>query len=219
MKIFVDTANIEDIRKAYEWGIVDGVTTNPTLMSKESGKSSQEIVMSIVDLVQGPVSVEVTGKTAEEMSKEARKWFAMNPDYIVIKIPMCSEGLKAMRILSEEGIPCNCTLIFSVNQGLLAAKVGAKYVSPFIGRIDDTGHDGMQLVEDLVDCLDYYEYDTEVIAASVRHPLHVTQAVQAGAHIATIPLSVIEKMIQHPLTENGIKKFDQDWEKFVKASK
>ncbi len=219
MKIFVDTANIDDIRKAYELGIVDGVTTNPTLMSKEMGKSSQDIVMSIVDLVQGPVSVEVVGKTAEEMSKEARKWFAMNPDYIVIKIPMCHEGLKAMRILSEEGIPCNCTLIFSVNQGLLAAKVGAQYVSPFIGRIDDTGHDGMQLVEDLVDCLDYYEYDTEVIAASIRHPLHVTQAAQAGAHIATIPLSVIEKMIHHPLTEKGIQTFDQDWEKFKKASK
>jgi transaldolase len=219
MKIFVDTANVEDIRKACEWGIVDGVTTNPTLMSKEAGKNSQDIVRSIVDLVQGPVSVEVIGKTAVEMTKEARKWFSLNPDFIVIKIPMCSEGLKAMNILSEEGIPCNCTLIFSVNQALLAAKVGAKYVSPFIGRIDDTGHDGMQLVEDLVECLDYYEFDTEIIAASIRHPLHVTQAAMAGAHIATIPYSVIEKMMHHPLTEKGIQKFDEDWEKFIQSSK
>jgi transaldolase len=219
MKIFVDTANVEDIRKACEWGIVDGVTTNPTLMSKEAGKNSQDIVRSIVDLVQGPVSVEVVGKTAEEMTKEARKWFSLNPDFIVIKIPMCSEGLKAMKVLSEEGIPCNCTLIFSVNQALLAAKVGAKYVSPFIGRIDDTGHDGMQLVEDLVECLDYYEFETEIIAASIRHPLHVTQAAMAGAHIATIPYSVIEKMMLHPLTEKGIQKFDEDWEKFIQSSK
>ena len=215
----MDTANIEDIKKAYDLGIVDGVTTNPTLMSREAGKNSQDIVLAIVDLVKGPVSVEVTGKTAEEMTKEARKWFGLNPEYIVIKIPMCSEGLKAIRILSEEGIPCNCTLIFSVNQGLLAAKVGARYVSPFVGRLDDAGHDGMQVVEDLVDCLSHYEYDTEVIAASIRHPLHVTQAALVGAHIATIPLKVIDAMMKHPLTEKGIQQFDADWEKFLKASK
>ena len=219
MKIFIDTANLDQIRKACELGIVDGVTTNPTLMSRESGKSAEDIVLSIVNLVQGPVSVEVVGKTAEEMTKEARRWYAMNPEFIVIKIPICMEGLKAIRMLYEESIPCNCTLIFSVNQGLLAAKAGAKYISPFVGRLDDIGYDGMKLVKDLVDCIEYYEFDTEVIAASIRHPLHATQAALAGAHIATIPLQVIEKMVKHPLTKNGIEKFENDWEKFQKNGK
>ncbi|MCK5848670.1 MAG: fructose-6-phosphate aldolase [Caldisericia bacterium] len=219
MKIFIDTANLDQIKKAHELGIVDGVTTNPTLMNKESGKSAEDIVLSIVNLVQGPVSVEVIGRTAEEMTKEARKWFAMNPEHIVIKIPMCTEGLKAISMLHEENIPCNCTLIFSVNQGLLAAKAGARYVSPFVGRLDDIGHDGMKLVEELVDCIDYYEFDTEIIAASIRHPLHAKQAALVGAHIATIPLQVIEKMIQHPLTKKGIEDFEKDWAEFKKTSK
>lgn len=215
MKIFIDTANIEEIKAANEWGIIDGVTTNPTLVAKE-GKDFKTMVNQILSIVDGPISVEVISTDSEGMVKEAlvmSKW----SKNIVIKIPMIPEGLKAVKILNEKGIKTNVTLIFSVNQALLAAKAGATYVSPFIGRLDDIGHDGMQIIRDLVAIYNNKEYGfkTEIIVASVRHPLHVVESAKIGAHVATIPYNVIEKMFKHPLTDIGLEKFLKDWKKVV----
>jgi transaldolase len=209
MKIFIDTANIEEIRKANDWGVIDGVTTNPSLVAKE-GREFKELVHEIVNIVNGPISVEVISTDAEGMVKEAvelSKWSSN----IVIKIPMIPEGLKAVKILCAKGIKANVTLAFSVNQALLAAKAGATYVSPFIGRLDDIGHEGMQIVRDTVKIFNIYNFKTQVIVASIRHPLHVIEAAKAGAHVATVPFIVIEKMFKHPLTDIGLERFLEDW--------
>ncbi|MFZ3059389.1 MAG: fructose-6-phosphate aldolase [Candidatus Methanoperedens sp.] len=214
MKIFIDSANLDEIKKANEWGVIDGVTTNPSLVAKENG-DFEEIVREIIGIVDGPISVEVISTDAEGMVKEAvemSKW----SQNIVVKIPMIPEGLKAVKILNTRNIKTNVTLVFSVNQALLAAKSGATYVSPFIGRLDDIGHDGMQIVRDMVDIFDIYNFKTEIIVASVRHSLHVIEAAKAGAHVATVPFNVIEKMFDHPLTDVGLKKFLNDWNKVPK---
>jgi len=215
MKIFIDTANIEEIKTANEWGIIDGVTTNPTLVAKE-GKDFKSIVNQILSIVDGPISVEVISTDSKGMVREALEMSKWSKN-IVIKIPMIPEGLKAVKILNEKGIKTNVTLIFSVNQALLAAKAGATYVSPFIGRLDDIGHDGMQIIRDLVQIYKLYDFKTEIIVASVRHPLHVIESAKIGADVATIPFSVIEKMLKHPLTDIGLEKFLKDWKKVVEG--
>ena len=210
IKLFLDTANIEEIRSAYELGVISGVTTNPSLIAKE-GRNFEEVVKEIVSIVDGPISAEVISMKAPEMVAEAEKLAEIHPN-IVIKIPMMDEGLKAVSILSKKGIKTNVTLVFSANQALLAALAGATYVSPFVGRLDDNGHDGMDLVYDITEIFYSYDLDTEVIAASIRHPLHVLQAAKAGAHIATIPYKVLRQMATHPLTDKGIEQFLKDWE-------
>ena len=214
MKIFIDTANLDEIRKANDWGIIDGVTTNPTLVAKEN-KDFKEIVQEIIRIVDGPISVEAISTDAEGMVKEAIEMSEWSQN-IVVKIPMIPEGLKAVKILNTRNIKTNVTLIFSVNQALLAAKAGATYVSPFIGRLDDIGHDGMQIVRDMVNIFKLYNFKTEIIVASIRHPLHVIEAAKAGAHVATIPFNVIEKMFEHPLTDAGLERFLKDWKKVPK---
>lgn len=214
MKIFIDTANIDEIKKASELGILSGVTTNPSLIAKE-GRDFVQVVKEITEIVEGPISAEVVSLTSDEMIKEAKELVKIHEN-IVIKIPMIPEGLKAISILSEMGIRTNCTLVFSVNQAILAANAGATYVSPFIGRIDDIGYNGMQLIEELTEVFDNYYYDTEIIAASIRHPMHVTDAARAGADIATIPYKVIEQMMKNPLTDIGVEKFLKDWEGLTK---
>ena len=214
MKFFIDTANVDAIRKAHERGMVDGVTTNPSLVAKE-GRDFREVIDEIASFVKGPISLEVISEDAEGMLKEARElntWI----ENAAIKIPLTWEGLKATKICAEEGIKTNVTLCFSANQALLAAKAGASFVSPFIGRLDDIGHTGMQLISDIADIYSNYGYATEIIVASIRHPLHVFEAAQLGADIATIPPSVLDKMVNHPLTDIGIKKFLADWEKVPK---
>ena len=211
MKIFIDTANIDEIKKANEWGIIDGVTTNPTLVSRE-GKDFRTLIDEILSIVDGPISVEVISTDAEGMVKEALKTSQWSEN-VVVKVPITPEGLKAVKILNDKGIKTNATLIFSVNQALLAAKAGATYVSPFIGRLDDLGQDGMQMVRDLVGIYNLYDVKTEIIVASIRHPMHVVESAKAGAHVATIPFGVIEKMFKHPLTDSGLESFLKDWEK------
>ena len=213
MKIFIDTANIDEIRTAYEWGVIDGVTTNPTLVAKE-GKDFKSIVNQILSIVDGPINVEVISTDSIGMVKEALEMAKWSKN-IVIKLPMIPEGLKAVKILNENGVKTNVTLVFSVNQAILAAKAGATYVSPFIGRLDDIGHDGMQIIRDMVQIYKLYDFRTEIIVASVRHPLHVIESAKIGAHVATIPFSVIEKMFKHPLTDIGLEKFLKDWKKVV----
>lgn len=210
MRIFIDSANVEEIRLANALGIVSGVTTNPSLIAKE-GRNFEEVVKEIVSIVDGPISAEVISLEAEGMVKEAVELAKIHPN-IVIKIPMMAEGLKATKVLAEKGIKTNVTLIFSANQALLAALAGATYVSPFVGRLDDIGQDGIELINDIVHIFDLHQLDTEIISASIRHPIHVTQSAKAGAHIATIPYKVIQQMIKHPLTDNGIEKFLADWE-------
>ena len=205
MKIFLDTANIDEIKEGASWGIVDGVTTNPSLIAKEK-RDFKQVVKEICDIVDGPISAEVISEDSEGMISEARELVKIHKN-IVIKIPMTVEGLKAVSILSKEGIKTNVTLIFSPNQALLAAKAGATYVSPFLGRLDDVGSQGMDLVRTIVEIFFNYDYDTEVIAASIRHPLHVVDAALAGAHIATIPMKVLQQMVKHPLTDKGIESF------------
>ena len=214
MKIFIDTANIEQIKEVNSWGILDGVTTNPSLVAKEN-KDFSTLVKEICAIVDGPISVEAVSITAKEIVPEARKIAAGNKN-IVVKIPMTEEGLKATKILASEGIKINMTLIFSANQALLAAKAGARYVSPFVGRLDDIGQNGMDLIAEIMDILDNYEFDCEIIVASVRDPIHVTEAARLGAHVATIPYDVLKKMFKHPLTDSGIDKFLKDWEKVSK---
>lgn len=215
MKIFIDTANIEQIKEVNSWGILDGVTTNPSLIAKEK-KDFATIVNEICEIVDGPISVEVISLKADGMFAEGMKLAAVNEN-IVIKVPMTEEGLKATKLLSNEGVAVNMTLIFSANQALLAAKAGARYVSPFVGRLDDVGQDGMTLISDIMDILDNYDFDTEVIVASIRDPVQVTDAARMGAHVATIPFDVLKKMFKHPLTDIGIERFMKDWEKAGKG--
>jgi len=214
MKFFIDTAIVEDIKWAADRGIIDGVTTNPTLISK-SGKKFEEVIREIVEIVDGPVSAEVIRTDYEGMVKEARELSKIHPN-IVIKIPFIEEGVKAVKTLSKENIKTNVTLVFSSSQGLIAAKAGATYVSPFIGRIDDTGQEGMEVVGELGTIFKNYNFNTEIIVSSVRHPRHVIEAAKLGAHIATIPPEVLKKMFYHPLTEKGLEKFLADWQKVPK---
>ena len=211
MKFFVDTANVEDIKKADDMGGSCGVTTNPSLIAKE-GRDFTEVIKEITSIVDGPISGEVKATTvdAEGMIKEGREIAAIHPN-MVVKIPMTVEGLKAVKVLSAEGIKTNVTLIFTANQALLAAEAGATYVSPFLGRLDDISQPGIGLIEDIVTIFDNYGYDTEIIAASIRNPIHVTDCALAGADIATVPYKVIEQMTKHPLTDAGIEKFQADY--------
>ncbi len=212
MKFFIDTANVEDIKKANDMGVICGVTTNPSLIAKE-GRDFTEVIKEITSIVDGPISGEVKATTvdAEGMIAEGREIAAIHPN-MVVKIPMTVEGLKAVKVLAAEGIKTNVTLIFSANQALLAARAGATYVSPFLGRLDDISQPGIQLIEDIVNIFDNYALDTEIIAASVRNPIHVTDCALAGAHIATVPYNVIVQMTKHPLTDQGIEKFKKDYE-------
>ncbi len=210
MKFFIDTANIDEIKKAWELGVIDGVTTNPSLIAKE-GKDPVQILKTICSIVKGPVNGEVIGTTADVMVKEAAALAKIHKN-IVVKIPMIEEGLRAVRKLSAMKIKTNVTLIFSANQALLAAKAGASYVSPFVGRLDDISHQGMEIVSEIMDIYENYLFATEVIVASIRNPLHVLEAARMGAHIATIPYSVITQLIKHPLTDIGLTKFLKDWE-------
>ena len=216
MKFFIDTANIDEIKKAWELGVIDGVTTNPSLMAKE-GRDPVQILKSICSIVKGPVNGEVVGITADEMLREAKALAKIHKN-IVVKIPMIEEGLKAVKKLSSMGIKTNVTLIFSANQALLAAKAGATYVSPFVGRLDDISHQGMDVVADIMEIYENYLFETEVIVASVRNTLHVLEAARMGAHIATIPYAVISQLAKHPLTDAGLAKFLKDWEKVPKKT-
>jgi len=211
MKFFIDTAFVEEIREALVLGVLDGVTTNPTLVAK-TGRSFKEVILEICSLVPGPVSAEVVSLDAEGMVREGRELHRWAPN-IVVKIPMTAEGLKAIKVLSAEGIHVNTTLIFQPVQALLAAKAGARYVSPFVGRLDDISSDGMRLVADIVQIFRNYGMTAEVIVSSVRHPMHVVEAAKIGAHIATVPLAVIRNFVKHPLTDIGLKNFLADWEK------
>ena len=212
MKFFIDTANVEDIKKANDMGVICGVTTNPSLIAKE-GKNFNDVIKEITSIVDGPISGEVKATTikAEDMILEAREIAKIHKN-MVVKIPMTVEGLKAVKILSKEGIKTNVTLIFSANQALLAARAGATYVSPFLGRLDDISTDGLELIRTIADIFATHDIDTEIISASVRHPIHVTECALAGADIATVPYNVIEQMTKHPLTEQGIEKFKKDYE-------
>jgi transaldolase len=214
MKFFLDTANLDEIREVASWGILDGVTTNPTLVSKESGKF-EDLVREICAIVPGPVSAEAVATRAEEIIPEARRLAALASN-VVVKVPVSVEGLKATKTLAAEGIGVNMTLVFSASQALLAAKAGARFVSPFIGRLDDASEDGMALIEEIVTIFENYRLGTEVIVASIRHPRHVVEAALLGADIATIPYAVMTKLVRHPLTDAGIERFLADWRK-VKA--
>lgn len=214
MKFYIDTANVAEIREAYEMGIIAGVTTNPSLIAKE-GRDYQETLKEIASFMEGPISGEVSAdsETAEEMIKEGREIAALSKN-MVVKIPMTAEGLKAVKLLSKEGIKTNVTLIFSATQALLAARAGASYVSPFLGRLDDISSDGLLLIQDIMDVFSQYpELETEVICASVRHPIHVLECAKTGADIATVPFKVLQQMIAHPLTDQGIEKFKADYHK------
>lgn len=214
MKIFIDTANIKEIQEANSMGFISGVTTNPSLIAKE-GRVFTEVIKEIVEIVDGPISAEVISLESDEMIKEARELATIHKN-IVIKIPMTAEGLKAVKVLTEENIKTNVTLVFSGGQALLAARAGATYVSPFVGRIDDTGHIGMELIEEIVDIFVIHEIKTEIISASIRNPLHAIDSAKAGAHIATVPYKVIQQMLRHPLTDIGIERFLKDWESVPK---
>jgi transaldolase len=211
MKFFLDTANVKEIEQAHEMGVLDGVTTNPTLLAKE-GRDPVQVLKEICQIIDGPVNAEVISTDSEGMLKEARRWAELS-DNIVVKIPMTREGMKAVRALSEEGIPTNVTLIFSPSQALIAAKAGADYVSPFVGRLDDRSEEGMELVSKIIQIFDNYGFETEVIVASIRHPMHVVEAALMGADIATMPYAVFEKLFEHPLTDIGLAQFLKDWEK------
>ena len=216
MKIFLDTANIKSIRHYSEMGMVDGITTNPTLLSKESG-DPEEIMKEIVKIVQGPVSLEVISTETNQIIKEAYilKRYGSN---VIIKVPMIPDGLKAVKKLKEEGIETNVTLVFSANQALLAAKAGASYVSPFIGRLDDVGNDGMNLIRDIKQIFKNYQYDTKLLVASIRHPIHVIESAKSGADVVTLPPDILGKMFLHPLTDKGLKTFISDWENLKKTN-
>jgi len=216
MKLFLDTADIEEIRTAARWGVLDGVTTNPTLYAKIGG-SYEDILKEICKITPGPVSAEVVAEDADGMLREGREFAKLAPN-IVVKVPMSEEGLEAISRFAEEGIKTNCTLIFSANQGLLAAKAGASLLSPFVGRIDDINMDGMDVIRDLVAIVEMHDLDSEVLAASIRGPLHVTQSALAGAHIATLPFKVLQQMVHHPLTDKGIVTFRKDWDDARKAA-
>lgn len=214
MKFFLDTANIDEIKRINDLGLCDGVTTNPSIIKKE-GKDFERVVKEIANLVDGPVSAEVTSYTYEEMVEEARELSEWKEN-IVVKIPITEAGLKAIKTLSKEGIKTNCTLIFSVTQGIMAIKAGATYISPFMGRIDDMGENGSRLIEELRQVIDIYAYDTKIISASIRTINHLEQAALAGSHVATIPGNLFERLWTHPLTTAGIESFKKDWEAFEK---
>ncbi len=216
MRIFLDTANIDEIRQAARLGVVSGVTTNPSLVAKEKKADMRAVIREISSIVDGPISAEVLSLEPEAMIKEARDVSSWSPN-VVVKIPMSAAGLEAISVLSKEGIRTNLTLCFSVNQAILGAAAGATYISSFVGRLDDIGHDGMQLVGEIVEVVERYRFPTKVIAASIRHPLHVAAAARAGAHIATIPYSVLMQMVKHPLTDIGITRFAEDWRRISKA--
>ncbi len=214
MKFFIDTADVKEIREAAEYGLIDGVTTNPSLVAK-TGRPFEEVAREILSLVDGPVSLEVTAPDAGGMVKEALE-LASWGENAVIKVPMNLEGLKAVRILSEKGIKTNVTLVFSVMQAVLAAKAGATFVSPFVGRLDDISESGMELIENIVQIFDNYAFETEVLVASVRHPIHITESALMGADAVTIPYKVIQQLAKHPLTDRGIEAFMKDWDKVPK---
>lgn len=211
MKFFLDTANIEEIRKGVSLGLVDGVTTNPSLVAKE-GRSLEDLAKEICDLVDGPVSLEVVSTESNDIIEEARRLAKVHKNAIV-KIPMIKEGLKALKVVSQEGIRVNVTLVFSATQALLAAKNGAVIVSPFVGRLDDISNDGMDLISDILTIFDNYEFETEVLVASIRSPMHILHSALMGAHIATMPYKIMEQLIKHPLSDIGLEKFLADWEK------
>ena len=214
MKIFLDSANLPSIKKYNDMGLVDGITTNPTLLSKEN-EDPADLMREIVRIVRGPVSLEVVGTKTEEMVEEAHRLMKYGQN-VVVKIPMISDGLRAIRQLNLDGIPINVTLVFSANQAILAAKAGASYVSPFIGRLDDAGQDGMSLIKEIVQIFRNYDFNTEVLVASIRHPLHVIEAGKIGAGVVTLPPDILAKMIMHPLTDKGLAAFLNDWEKLKK---
>ena len=217
MQFFIDTADTSAITKYAQWGIVDGVTTNPSLIAKE-GVDLKTRILEITQIVDGPISCEVIASDVEGMVKEARDIASWHPN-VNVKIPITSEGLQVVKILSKEGIQTNVTLIFSLSQAMMAAKAGATYISPFIGRVDDLSDDGMQLLTNIMEVFDLYQIETKVIAASIRHPLHVMQSMKIGADIATIPPGLFEKLVHHPLTEKGIESFMSDWEKVKNKQK
>ncbi|HAA85274.1 MAG TPA: fructose-6-phosphate aldolase [Kosmotogaceae bacterium] len=217
MKIFLDTANLDEVKKGVSYGIIDGVTTNPTLVQKE-GSDFQSRVKELCEVVKGPVSAEAVSLKSEEMIAEAKELVKIS-DHVVVKIPMIPEGVKAVRTLSTMGIKTNVTLVFSAVQALLAAKAGATYVSPFIGRLDDISSTGMALVEEIIEVFSQYDYSTEIIVASVRHPMHVLEAAMLGADIVTLPFSVLEKLFKHPMTDLGLERFLEDWKKYQAAQK
>src|SRR3954454_20530268 len=216
MKIFLDTADIEEIRTAARWGILDGVTTNPSLYAKVGG-SYEEILQEICRITSGPVSAEVVAADVDGMLREGRAFAKLAPN-IVVKVPMSEEGLEAISRFADEGIKTNCTLIFTANQGLLAAKAGASLISPFVGRLDDINQDGMIVIRELAEIFAIHEIDSEILSASIRTPLHMTQAALAGAHVATLPFKVLQQMVHHPLTEKGIVQFKGDWTKAREAA-
>ena len=211
MKFFLDTANVDEIREGVSMGLVDGVTTNPSLVAKE-GRDLEEVAREICDVVDGPVSLEVISTDSKEMVQEARR-LAKIHENVVVKIPMIKEGVKALHVVSQEGIRVNITLVFTVAQALLAAKNGATIVSPFVGRLDDISIDGLDLIADILTVYENYEYETEVLVASIRHPLHVVEAAKMGAHIATLPSKILDQLVRHPLSDIGLQKFLADWEK------
>jgi len=215
MKIFIDTADVEEIREANDMGIIDGVTTNPSLMAR-TGRPADEVIKEICQIVDGPISAEAVSLDFEGMMKEARVWADVHPN-ITVKIPMTVEGLKATKSCAAEGIKTNVTLVFSSSQGLLAAKAGATFVSPFVGRIDDISGEGMELIEQLVVMYENYRYKSEIIVASIRNPTHFVKSALMGAHVATVPFKVIKQLSKHPLTDIGIEKFLADWEKVPKG--
>lgn len=210
MKFFIDTANVDEIKEINNWGVIDGVTTNPSLIAKEK-RDFKQVIKEIASIVDGPISAEVISLDSKNMVNEARDLAKINKN-IIIKIPMTEEGLKAVNILSKENIKTNVTLVFSATQALLASKAGASYVSPFLGRLDDISTDGMNLIEDICQIFSIYDIDTQIIAASVRTPMHVLQIAKSGADIATVPYKVFKQMLKHPLTDIGIEKFLKDWE-------
>ncbi len=209
MRIFIDTANIEEIKEINAMGFLDGVTTNPTLIARE-GRNYHEVIKEICAIVEGPISAEVIGMDYDAMINEGRELASIHPN-VVIKVPLCETGLRAIHSFNRMGIATNATLVFSANQALLAARSGASFVSPFLGRVDDVGNSGMTLLEDIITVFDQYSFATQVISASIRHPMHVVECAKRGSHIATIPYSVIKQMIKHPLTDAGIEKFINDW--------
>jgi len=214
MKLFIDTANVKDIKEANDMGVICGVTTNPSLIAKE-GRDFNEVIKEIASIVDGPISGEVISSDSEGMIREGREIAKIHKNMIV-KIPITQEGLKAVKVLTKEGIKTNVTLIFSAGQALLAARAGATYVSPFLGRLDDIATDSLELIETIVDIFNIHDIDTEIIAASIRSPLHVVAAARAGAHIATVPLNVIKQLIKHPLTDSGMERFMKDWNEAFK---
>lgn len=211
MKFFIDTANVEEIRQAASMGLLDGVTTNPSLVAKE-GRNFKELLNEIINIIDGPISAEVVSTDYNGMIKEAEELSSIHPN-IVVKIPLILEGIKAVNTLSKRNIKTNVTLCFSASQALIAAKAGATYISPFVGRLDDISHSGMQLISQIVKIYKNYNYQTQILVASIRHPLHLVEAAELGAHVATIPFEVIKKLFNHPLTENGLEKFLSDWKK------